>query len=74
MQHLAPDVRRKAIDVANAVLVEKGDETEAIRIGIARARAWAIRNDIDAERDPDGARPEGPVASRLLHEVHHVRR
>ena len=39
---LLPDaVRVKAIAIANALLAEGMDEGTAIRIAIARARAWA---------------------------------
>lgn len=43
MQHLAPRVREKAIEIANALLAEGMDEGKAIRIAIARAKAWAER-------------------------------
>lgn len=42
MRGLAPHVRRKAIEIANAVLAEEGDEGKAIRIGIAKAKEWAL--------------------------------
>ncbi len=41
MTRLAPLVRRKAIEIANAMLGEGCDEGKAIRIGIARAKLWA---------------------------------
>ena len=47
MEHLPPEVRAKAIAIANAVLSEQGDDATAIRIGIARAKAWARRLDIE---------------------------
>ena len=40
MAHLAPAVRDKAIEIANALLAEGHDEGFAIRVGIARARDW----------------------------------
>jgi uncharacterized protein YdaT len=43
MQHLAPVVRAKAIEIANALLDEEMEEGKAIRIAIARAKAWAVR-------------------------------
>lgn len=46
MEHLPPAVRRKAIEIANALLAEGHDEGFAIRVGIARAKAWARRRDI----------------------------
>jgi len=42
MQHLAPLVRTKAIDIANALLAEGHDEGSAIRIAISRAKEWAL--------------------------------
>jgi uncharacterized protein YdaT len=47
MKNLAPQVRRKAIDIANALLEAGRPEGQAIRIGIARARQWA-----QARREP----------------------
>jgi uncharacterized protein YdaT len=42
MKHLPPEVREKAIEIANALLVEAGyDEGKAIRIAIAKAKEWA---------------------------------
>ena len=41
MRHLAPSVRAKAIQIANALLERGEDEGRAIRIGIAQARRWA---------------------------------
>jgi len=41
MQHLPALVRAKAIAIANALLAEGHDEGSAIRIAIARAKAWA---------------------------------
>ena len=41
MKHLAPHVRQKAIDIANALLEEGMDEGKAIRIAIAKAKEWA---------------------------------
>jgi uncharacterized protein YdaT len=40
MKHLPPVVRAKAIAMANALLAGGMDEGTAIRIAIARARAW----------------------------------
>jgi len=34
-------VRRKAIEIANALLAEGCDEGKAIRIAIAKAKEWA---------------------------------
>lgn len=41
MRHLDPRVRRKAIEIANALLDEGMDEGKAIRIAIAKAKTWA---------------------------------
>ncbi len=41
MRNLAPRVRAKAIEIANALLAEGYDEGMAIRIAIAKAKAWA---------------------------------
>jgi uncharacterized protein YdaT len=45
MRRLAPRVRRKAIEIANALLEEGYDEGMAIRIAIAKAKAWAVHRD-----------------------------
>jgi uncharacterized protein YdaT len=41
MQSLPEPVRRKAIEIANALLDEGMEEGKAIRIAIAKARQWA---------------------------------
>jgi len=41
MKHLVPDVRDKAIEIANALLDEGMDKGKAIRIAIAKAKEWA---------------------------------
>jgi uncharacterized protein YdaT len=41
MQGLAPAVRAKAVEIANALLRQGSDDGRAIRIGIAQAKAWA---------------------------------
>ncbi|MCX8116005.1 MAG: hypothetical protein N3D71_13180 [Burkholderiaceae bacterium] len=43
MRHLSPPVRAKAIEIANALLEEGMDEGKAIRIAIAKAKAWAAQ-------------------------------
>lgn len=40
MKNLDPDVREKAIEIANAVLEEDKDEGKAIAIGIDKAREY----------------------------------
>jgi uncharacterized protein YdaT len=42
MLHLEPMVRRKAIEIANALLAEGYDDGKAIRIAIAQAKRWAL--------------------------------
>lgn len=41
MRNLEPPVRLKAIEIANALLDEGMEEGRAIRIAIAKAKAWA---------------------------------
>lgn len=41
MRRLAPRVRDKAIEIANALLASGHDEGQSIRIGIAKAREWS---------------------------------
>ncbi|WP_425259382.1 hypothetical protein ACPOLB_00830 [Rubrivivax sp. RP6-9] len=43
MRKLPPPVRRKAVEIANALLRERMDEAMAIRIATAKARAWALQ-------------------------------
>lgn len=43
MRKLPPDVLRKAVEMANAMLREGMDEGRALRIATARAPAWARR-------------------------------
>lgn len=45
MRNLEPNVRSKAIEIANALLAEGYDEGKAIRIAIAKAREWAERGE-----------------------------
>lgn len=40
MKNLPPGVRRKAIEIANALLAEGYAEGQAIRIAIAQAKQW----------------------------------
>jgi len=44
MQHIDLWTRRKAIEIANALLREGHDEGFAIRVAIARAHEWAQRH------------------------------
>ena len=43
MRNLDPAVREKAIEIANALLVEGMEEGMAIRVAIAKAKEWAGR-------------------------------
>ena len=43
MKNLPPAVRRKAIEIANALLESGHPEGQAIRIAIAQAKQWAVR-------------------------------
>jgi uncharacterized protein YdaT len=45
MRRLPEQVRRKAIEIANALLEEGYDEGKAIRIAITKAKEWAARRE-----------------------------
>ncbi|AOZ04362.1 hypothetical protein BKK81_33915 (plasmid) [Cupriavidus sp. USMAHM13] len=47
MKNLLPEVREKAIEIANALLEEGMEEGKAIRIAIAQAHHWAARRGVD---------------------------
>ena len=47
MRRLPLVVRLKAIEIANALLDEGMDEGMAIRIAIAKAKAWAVHHRVD---------------------------
>jgi uncharacterized protein YdaT len=49
MRGLDPLVRRKAIEIANALYDEGHEEGFAIRVAIARAKQWARRRGLDLE-------------------------
>lgn len=49
MRYLPEPVRSKAIEIANALLAEGYDEGSAIRIAIARAKAWALPRGLPLE-------------------------
>jgi uncharacterized protein YdaT len=51
MRRLAPAVRRKAIEIANALLEEGYDEGKAIRIAIAQAKRWVDAHPLDESGD-----------------------
>ena len=44
MKNLTPDVRNKAIEIANALLEEGYEEGRAIAIGTAQAEEWGERH------------------------------
>lgn len=48
MKRLPPLVRAKAIEIANALLEAGHDEGMAIRVAIAKARAWAVRQGLSS--------------------------
>lgn len=50
MANLDPQVRAKAIEIANALLEEGRDEGFAIRVGIARAKQWARSRGVSEDR------------------------
>jgi len=57
MMNLAPIVRTKAIEVANALLADGYEEGRAIRIAIAQAKRWANRMPLDRdENEPTSTR------------------
>ena len=45
MTNLSPEVRVKAIEIANALLEEGYEEGRAIRIAIARAKVWVANRE-----------------------------
>lgn len=53
MRNLPPNVRRKAVEIANALLRDGMDEGKAIRIATAKARAWALQEQRRREMDAD---------------------
>jgi len=48
MRNLAPAVRSKAIEIANALLESGHPEGQAIRIAIAQAKRWASHSEVIA--------------------------
>ena len=56
MNRLPPAVRAKAIEIANALLESGREEGSAIRIAIAKAKAWAAHHGVV----PDAAKPRRP--------------
>jgi uncharacterized protein YdaT len=45
MRNLPPEVRLKAIEIANVLLEEGYDDGTAIRIAIAKGKEWAEHGD-----------------------------
>lgn len=54
MKNLTPQVRHKAIDMANAMLEEGYQEGRAIAIATAQAEKWAQRRDKPITQDESG--------------------
>lgn len=52
MRGLAPVVRLKAIEIANALLADEQDEGKAIRVGIAKAKEWAQHHGLALDDSP----------------------
>jgi uncharacterized protein YdaT len=50
MKNLPSAVRRKAIEIANALLESGHPEGQAIRIAIAQAKRWAAESEARATR------------------------
>jgi uncharacterized protein YdaT len=50
MKNLPSAVRRKAIEIANALLASGHPEGQAIRIAIAQAKRWAAESEARATR------------------------
>lgn len=53
MKHLTPEVRDKAIEIANALLEKDYDEGKAIPIAIAKAEEWAERRGKDVKEEDE---------------------
>lgn len=53
MRKLKPELRRKAIEIANALLRERMDEAKAIRIANAKARAWDLQEQRQRQREAE---------------------
>lgn len=51
MRRLNDTVRRKAVEIANALLAEGMDEGKAIRIAIAKAKEWARHHGLPLHDD-----------------------
>ncbi|MHB9024899.1 MAG: DUF2188 domain-containing protein [Armatimonadota bacterium] len=51
MKNLTPEVRNKAIEIANALLEDGYEEGRAIAIGTAQAEEWAQNRGIEIRRE-----------------------
>lgn len=73
MQRLPPEVRAKAIEIANAMLAEGYEEGQAIRMAIAAAKKWArgAHDHYPVERRDKDAPPKRAVASAQARERGH---
>lgn len=49
-KNLPIKVREKAVEIANAILQESGDERLAISTGIKRAKEWAKKHHLQNEQ------------------------
>ncbi|MGF1458392.1 MAG: hypothetical protein ACFBSG_05130 [Leptolyngbyaceae cyanobacterium] len=53
LKNFTPEVRQKAIDIANALLDEGSDKGRAIAIATAKAEEWAENRDKPIQKDAD---------------------
>ena len=53
LKNFNPEVRNKAVEIANALLEEGHDEGSAIAIATDRAEEWAKHRDIPIRKDQD---------------------
>ena len=51
IKHFMAPVRRKAIEIANALLADGSDESRAIAIATAQAEEWALKRGIKVRKD-----------------------
>ncbi|MCU0354898.1 MAG: DUF2188 domain-containing protein [Cytophagales bacterium] len=51
MKNLTPEVRNKAIEIANALLEQGREEGSAIAIATAKAEEWAENRDIPPKKE-----------------------
>jgi uncharacterized protein YdaT len=65
MQRLPPQIRVKAIEIANAMLALGYEEGQAIRMAIAAAKkwAWGAHDRFPAERGDKDAPPQRAAAA-----------